>query len=116
MLYSNCRLISKSFRRLSFHKMQGICLHGYKPNHRTAGDAACPSPCAHGSGVINFSYSMFLIRRLLCALCLAGSAMAGAAAPTPPNVILITLDTVRADRMGFLGSDRKLTPSLDALA
>src|SRR6266850_3052323 len=33
-----------------------------------------------------------------------------------PNVILITLDTARADRMGFMGSDRGLTPSLDALA
>ena len=36
--------------------------------------------------------------------------------PSPPNVILITLDTTRADRMGFLGSKRGLTPSLDALA
>ena len=35
---------------------------------------------------------------------------------TRPNVLLITLDTVRADRMGFLGSARGLTPSLDALA
>jgi arylsulfatase A-like enzyme len=33
-----------------------------------------------------------------------------------PNVILITLDTTRADRMGFLGSQRGLTPNLDALA
>jgi arylsulfatase A-like enzyme/Tfp pilus assembly protein PilF len=33
-----------------------------------------------------------------------------------PNVILITLDTTRADRMGFLGSDRGLTPNLDTLA
>ena len=33
-----------------------------------------------------------------------------------PNVLLITLDTVRADRMGFLGSTRGLTPQLDALA
>ena len=33
-----------------------------------------------------------------------------------PNVILITLDTVRADRMGFLGSKLGLTPQLDALA
>jgi choline-sulfatase len=33
-----------------------------------------------------------------------------------PNVILITLDTTRADRMGFLGSNRGLTPNLDALA
>jgi arylsulfatase A-like enzyme/Tfp pilus assembly protein PilF len=33
-----------------------------------------------------------------------------------PNVLLITLDTTRADRMGFLGSTRGLTPSLDAFA
>ena len=33
-----------------------------------------------------------------------------------PNIILITLDTTRADRMGFLGSKRGLTPNLDDLA
>ena len=33
-----------------------------------------------------------------------------------PNIILITLDTTRADRMGFQGSKRGLTPNLDALA
>ncbi|MGB8784585.1 MAG: sulfatase, partial [Terriglobales bacterium] len=43
-----------------------------------------------------------------------------ASAPSPvgkaPNIILITLDTMRADRMGFMGSKRGLTPNLDALA
>ncbi len=34
----------------------------------------------------------------------------------PSNIILITLDTTRADRMGFLGSKRGLTPNLDVLA
>ena len=57
---------------------------------------------------------MFLIRQLVCVAWLGASALAAAAAP--PNVILITLDTVRADRMGFLGSKRGLTPNLDALA
>ncbi len=38
------------------------------------------------------------------------------AAAGVPNIILITLDTQRADRMGFLGSKRGLTPNLDALA
>src|SRR3954462_1779194 len=57
------------------------------------------------------------MRRTLVALVLA----AGAAQPVPPtpshpNVLLITLDTTRADRMGFLGSTRGLTPALDALA
>ena len=33
-----------------------------------------------------------------------------------PNVVLITLDTTCADRMGFQGSDRGLTPNLDVLA
>src|ERR1039458_3129491 len=57
--------------------------------------------------MINFSYSMFPTRCLLCVLCLVATAMGRTAAsppakPQPPNVILITLDTVRADRMGFL--------------
>lgn len=38
------------------------------------------------------------------------------ASSRPPNVILITLDTTRADRMGFMGSKRGLTPNLDRLA
>jgi choline-sulfatase len=54
------------------------------------------------------------IRHLLCVLCLAACPMAGTS--RPPNIILITLDTVRADRMGFLGSHRGLTPTLDSLA
>ena len=41
---------------------------------------------------------------------------APAAGTARPNIILITLDTTRADRMGFLGSERGLTPNLDALA
>jgi arylsulfatase A-like enzyme/Tfp pilus assembly protein PilF len=48
--------------------------------------------------------------------CLLGLFPAALAAADQPNVILVTLDTVRADRMGFLGSKRGLTPNLDALA
>jgi arylsulfatase A-like enzyme/Flp pilus assembly protein TadD len=33
-----------------------------------------------------------------------------------PNIILITVDTTRADRVGFLGSTRGLTPNLDSVA
>jgi len=63
--------------------------------------------------LLDFNF-MSLTRWLLCVVWLTTSALAGASAP--PNVILITLDTVRADRMGFLGSERGLTPNLDALA
>ena len=41
---------------------------------------------------------------------------AAPAAKFHPNIILITLDTTRADRMDFLGSRRGLTPNLDVLA
>jgi arylsulfatase A-like enzyme/Tfp pilus assembly protein PilF len=49
----------------------------------------------------------------LFALLQVASATAGA---ERPSVVLVTLDTTRADRMGFLGSKRGLTPRLDALA
>ena len=38
------------------------------------------------------------------------------AAATRPSVVLITLDSTRADRMGFLGGRGALTPKLDAIA
>jgi len=46
----------------------------------------------------------------------ATTVQAKPAASRPPNIVLITLDTTRADRMGFLGSTRGITPNLDALA
>ena len=57
---------------------------------------------------------MRLLGLFVCVALVAGCARA--AAPARPNVVLITLDTTRADRMGFLGSPRGLTPNLDALA
>jgi len=36
--------------------------------------------------------------------------------PTRPDVFLVTVDTLRADRLGAYGSGRGLTPRLDALA
>ena len=55
---------------------------------------------------------------ILLAACTFSAASAGSSrvAAPPTNVILITLDTTRADRMGFLGSKLGLTPNLDALA
>ena len=57
-----------------------------------------------------------MIRRSTRLIWLTFWLTASALAATPPNIILITLDTTRADRMGFLGSKLGLTPNLDTLA
>ncbi|MEZ5063541.1 MAG: sulfatase [bacterium] len=55
---------------------------------------------------------------LLAALCLmAGPGAAeGPAASRRANVLLISLDTLRADRLGAWGYDRETSPALDAFA
>ena len=58
-----------------------------------------------------------VVLAIVLLLCLIPVRLLAACEPGPcRNVILITLDTTRADRMGFLGSEWKLTPNLDVLA
>ncbi len=59
-----------------------------------------------------------MFRRMSAVLLVAVIALSAmpARAATRPNIILITLDSVRADRMGFLGSKAGLTSNLDRLA
>ncbi len=59
-----------------------------------------------------------IMRRIciLCLFCLFALLPPLTSAANQPSIILITLDTIRADRMGFLGSKRGLTPQIDALA
>jgi arylsulfatase A-like enzyme len=59
-----------------------------------------------------------MIRRVVAGvslifLCLS---LSFAAAASKPNLVLITLDSTRADRMGFLGAKTAHTPNLDRLA
>jgi len=65
--------------------------------------------------------TLFPIKRLLHCVALLTACASTAYSKPPdttqhPNIVLITLDTTRADRMGFLGSERELTPNLDNLA
>lgn len=55
-----------------------------------------------------------MMRRVFLLLCLLLAPVFSIAAPNP-NIILITLDSARADRMGFLGA-RRPTSNLDGLA
>src|SRR5262245_28474399 len=50
---------------------------------------------------------------LIVSFALAGIACAKA---RPPNVLVIVIDTLRADRLGVYGNPRGLTPFLDELA
>ena len=56
-----------------------------------------------------------MLRRVFAFLFLALLPAFGAAA-NKPNIVLITLGSTRADRMGFLGAAKAATPKLDALA
>ena len=50
--------------------------------------------------------------------CLSAVSLAACSRPaaTPPNILLVTLDTTRADHIGAYGDARARTPRLDALA
>ena len=52
----------------------------------------------------------------LLALLGLATACGGDRAPEPRHVLLITLDTTRADHLGAYGETRFETPALDALA
>lgn len=52
----------------------------------------------------------------LAVLCSPGCGDAGASRGSRPNVLVITLDGLRADRMGAYGADPSPTPAMDALA
>ena len=54
--------------------------------------------------------------RVLLALVLVSSAWAQTKKPTPPNVVVITIDTLRADHLGCYGYKQIKTPIIDALA
>jgi arylsulfatase A-like enzyme len=57
-----------------------------------------------------------MIQKIVAGVCLIILTVAFAGAASKPNLVLITLDSARADRMGFLGGKGALTPNLDRLA
>src|SRR5215813_5355660 len=67
---------------------------------------------------------MAVVRGAACAIAVAAAgcradrpAATGSAAPAPPRtIVLVTIDTLRADRLGAYGSTRGLTPALDRFA
>ena len=50
------------------------------------------------------------------AACLSALATCGPAPPPPPNVLILLMDTLRADRLGCYGYPRSTSPVVDSLA
>lgn len=69
-------------------------------------------------GVVCEAQRWLLARVGLAALLLAiaGRAALGAWPGNGPSVLIVSIDTLRADRLGVLGGRRNLTPNLDRLA
>jgi len=52
-----------------------------------------------------------------CLLCLLGAlGLVACGTSEPPNVVLVTLDTTRADHLGCYGYDGDTSPNLDRFA
>jgi len=72
------------------------------------------------------SGSRFVSRRLvggsalaawvLFAVCLSARTFGGGTGDDRPNLVLVSIDTLRADRLGCYGHDRPTSPNLDRLA
>ena len=58
-------------------------------------------------------HTALILRFLLAALALA---LGAGAAESPPNILLYTMDTLRADHLGMYGYERDTSPHMDAVA
>ncbi len=83
-------------------------------NHRGAPArlACCPAPPDGGEKIVRFSrYALLLLGVFAVAYVFYGQWRTRA-----PNILLIVVDALRADRLGCYGNARKLTPFVDGLA
>src|SRR5262245_35121938 len=56
------------------------------------------------------------LRIATLAIAISVSALSGCDRPAPSHVILVTIDTLRADHLGVYGYARDTSPTLDAMA
>ena len=72
---------------------------------------------ALGYDTVRFRDSMPAAQRIMAIVAVAGMAVLGAAgcSRAPTNLVLITIDTLRADHLGAYGYARDTSPALDAL-
>jgi arylsulfatase A-like enzyme len=76
---------------------------------------AWPSNHSQGFETAPLRFGIPILRTFLLLILLISTAACGPA-PEPPNLVLISLDTLRADRLGCYGYRRETSPNLDRLA
>jgi len=108
-------LTAYSSARLSLGAIGAVLAAGAALILRRAADARLPQ---RPVGPLRGSLAACGLLALVLALCLrvAVPYARAARAAGRPSIILVSIDTLRADRLGAYGSDRGLTPHLDALA
>ena len=84
-------------------------MRGRSSQQRTC-PSPCPSPRARGEGTI------WLVLVLLALVACNNKTETAQHAPRAQDIILVTIDTWRADATGFAGNARVKTPYLDSLA
>lgn len=80
---------------------------------------ACPCRCTSAqfsSWTQYLAHASTLVWWVFLSVCLGASAIQLQAAEAKPNIIIITIDTVRADHLGCYGYGLIQTPNIDALA
>ena len=111
----------ESYRQAFFSR----CLHPeedakrLRPRHAYRGSTASTVQILPAMFQNNHLCSLFIVLSLAACGSDAGTTEKGATAsegPERPNVLLVTLDTTRADRLGYAGYEKARTPHLDALA
>ncbi len=60
--------------------------------------------------------ALFYLLAAWALLALPLGASGGKTGETAPNILLVTLDTTRADHLGAYGETRPLTPNIDRMA
>jgi arylsulfatase A-like enzyme len=79
---------------------------------------ACVSyqPSARTESIRRLAFALRLASLLALAVVLGGVPGCGAGAPPPPNVLLVSIDSLRADHVHAYGHERETTPTIDRLA
>src|SRR5215470_16522600 len=83
---------------------------------RPMGDRAVARASAHGAAPANPVKRPHWLPRVLFVVAALLTACSCSTPPPPPNVLLILVDTLRADRLGAYGNPRGLSPFIDQLA